>query len=153
MASADAYFSHAVRGVHNHVVGCSVPVRAPDRCNGEHVEVLEMLYLLNLCFPTVFFFMHARLLPWKAEIFSELPQGADDETVRRYAKTYIMMLLSTQLFGDKYGACVVWPIGMSSRSGDYNEGLHQGWDNQRWEEPQGFDQPSWQQPPPMYYEQ
>ncbi|RYR77367.1 hypothetical protein Ahy_A01g001793 [Arachis hypogaea] len=37
------------------------------------------------------------------EIFSELPQGADDETVRRYAKTYIMMLLSTQLFGDKYG--------------------------------------------------
>ncbi|QHO57321.1 uncharacterized protein DS421_3g81300 [Arachis hypogaea] len=34
--------------------------------NGEHVEVLEMLYLLNLCFPTVFFFMHARLLPWQA---------------------------------------------------------------------------------------
>ena len=25
-----------------------------------------MLYLLNLCFPTVFFFMHARLLPWQA---------------------------------------------------------------------------------------
>ena len=36
--------------------------------------------------------------------------------------------------------------------GDYNDNLHQGWDNQRWEEPQGFDQPSWQQAPPMYYE-
>ncbi|XP_072062099.1 protein MAIN-LIKE 1-like [Arachis hypogaea] len=37
------------------------------------------------------------------ETFSELPQGADDETVRRYARAYIMMLLSTQLFGDKSG--------------------------------------------------
>ncbi|KAL4393542.1 hypothetical protein AHAS_Ahas02G0062400 [Arachis hypogaea] len=36
------------------------------RRNGEQVEVLEMLYLLNLCFPTVFFFKHARLLPWQA---------------------------------------------------------------------------------------
>ena len=25
-----------------------------------------MLHLLNLCFPTVFFFKHARLLPWQA---------------------------------------------------------------------------------------
>ncbi|RYR67887.1 hypothetical protein Ahy_A03g014342 [Arachis hypogaea] len=29
--------------------------------------------------------------------------GADDETVRRYAHAYIMMLLSTQLFGVKSG--------------------------------------------------
>ncbi|QHO01745.1 uncharacterized protein DS421_13g417800 [Arachis hypogaea] len=35
-----------------------------------------------------------------------LPQGADDETVRRYARAYIMMLLSTQLFGDKSGTCL-----------------------------------------------
>ncbi|RYR29360.1 hypothetical protein Ahy_B01g053759 [Arachis hypogaea] len=41
--------------------------------------------------------------PWVWEMFSELPQGADDETVRRYARAYIMMLLSTQLFGDKSG--------------------------------------------------
>ncbi|RYR19873.1 hypothetical protein Ahy_B03g064777 [Arachis hypogaea] len=40
------------------------------------------------------------------ETFSELPQGADDETVRRYARAYIMMLLSTQLFGDKSGTCL-----------------------------------------------
>ncbi|RYR54633.1 protein MAIN-LIKE 2-like [Arachis hypogaea] len=40
---------------------------------------------------------------WFEETFSGLPQGADDETVRRYASAYIMMLLSTQLFGDKSG--------------------------------------------------
>ncbi|XP_015971515.1 protein MAIN-LIKE 2-like [Arachis duranensis] len=40
---------------------------------------------------------------WFEETFSELPQGADDETVRRYARAYIMMFLSTQLFGDKLG--------------------------------------------------
>ena len=36
---------------------------------------------------------------------------------------------------------------------NYNENRHQGWNNQRWEEPQGFDQPSWQQPPPVNYQQ
>ncbi|XP_057733768.1 protein MAIN-LIKE 1-like [Arachis stenosperma] len=40
---------------------------------------------------------------WFEETFSDLPQAADDETVRRYARAYIMMLLSTQLFGDKSG--------------------------------------------------
>ncbi|RYR24793.1 hypothetical protein Ahy_B02g058336 [Arachis hypogaea] len=35
---------------------------------------------------------------WMQEIFSELPQGADDAMVRRYARMYIMMLLSTKLF-------------------------------------------------------
>ncbi|RYQ96509.1 hypothetical protein Ahy_B08g092277 [Arachis hypogaea] len=39
------------------------------------------------------------------------------------------------------------------KNGNYNENRHQGWKNQRWEEPQGFDQPSWQQPPPMRYNQ
>ncbi|RYR47774.1 hypothetical protein Ahy_A07g033735 [Arachis hypogaea] len=38
------------------------------------------------------------------ETFSELPHGAYEETVRRYARAYIMMLLSTQLFGDKSGS-------------------------------------------------
>ena len=37
--------------------------------------------------------------------------------------------------------------------GDYNDNLHQRWDNQRWEESQGLDQPSWQRPPPMDYQQ
>ncbi|RYQ90216.1 hypothetical protein Ahy_B09g096439 isoform L [Arachis hypogaea] len=43
---------------------------------------------------------------WFEETFSDLSQGADDETVRRYARAYIMMLLSTQLFGDKSGTCL-----------------------------------------------
>ncbi|RYR29879.1 hypothetical protein Ahy_B01g054475 [Arachis hypogaea] len=33
----------------------------------------------------------------------ELPDGADDATIRRYAWAYIIMLLGTQLFGDKSG--------------------------------------------------
>ncbi|RYR75967.1 hypothetical protein Ahy_A01g000565 [Arachis hypogaea] len=37
------------------------------------------------------------------DTFSKLPQGIDKDTVRRYARAYIMMLLSTQLFGDKSG--------------------------------------------------
>ncbi|RYR50447.1 hypothetical protein Ahy_A07g037058 isoform D [Arachis hypogaea] len=43
---------------------------------------------------------------WFQETFSELPQGADNGTVSRYARVYIMMLLSTQLFGDKSGTCL-----------------------------------------------
>ncbi|RYR57318.1 hypothetical protein Ahy_A05g023044 [Arachis hypogaea] len=35
------------------------------------------------------------------QMFSDLLEGADEETVRRYARAYIMMLLSTELFGDK----------------------------------------------------
>ncbi|RYR35166.1 hypothetical protein Ahy_A10g050301 isoform H [Arachis hypogaea] len=35
------------------------------------------------------------------ERFSVLPPDANEETVRIYARAYIMMLLSTQLFGDK----------------------------------------------------
>ncbi|RYR65420.1 hypothetical protein Ahy_A03g011352 [Arachis hypogaea] len=38
-----------------------------------------------------------------AETFGECPAGADEETVRRYARAYIMMLLGTQLFADKSG--------------------------------------------------
>ncbi|RYR59933.1 hypothetical protein Ahy_A04g017063 [Arachis hypogaea] len=34
---------------------------------------------------------------WFQETFGECPEGADDETVRRYARAYIMMLLRTQL--------------------------------------------------------
>ncbi|QHN88017.1 uncharacterized protein DS421_16g560130 [Arachis hypogaea] len=41
--------------------------------------------------------------PPNQETFGECPEGADDETVRRYARAYIMMLLGTQLFADKSG--------------------------------------------------
>ncbi|XP_020991932.1 protein MAIN-LIKE 1-like [Arachis duranensis] len=37
------------------------------------------------------------------ETFGECPDGADEETVRRFAHAYIMMLLGTQLFADKSG--------------------------------------------------
>ena len=38
-------------------------------------------------------------------------------------------------------------------NGGYNEDVYQEWDNQRWEEPYAYDQSSWQQPPPMHYEE
>ncbi|RYR46591.1 hypothetical protein Ahy_A07g032335 [Arachis hypogaea] len=37
------------------------------------------------------------------ETFSDLSHGVDEETVRRYVRAYITMLLSTQLFGNKSG--------------------------------------------------
>ncbi|XP_025673480.1 protein MAIN-LIKE 1-like [Arachis hypogaea] len=40
---------------------------------------------------------------WFQETFGECPEGADEDTVRRYACAYIMMLLGTQLFADKSG--------------------------------------------------
>ncbi|QHN77565.1 uncharacterized protein DS421_19g653820 [Arachis hypogaea] len=40
---------------------------------------------------------------WFHERFRVLPADATKETVRIYARAYIMMLLSTQLFGDKSG--------------------------------------------------
>ncbi|XP_057720150.1 protein MAIN-LIKE 1-like [Arachis stenosperma] len=40
---------------------------------------------------------------WFQETFGECPEGADEETVRRFARAYIMMLLGTQLFVDKSG--------------------------------------------------
>ncbi|XP_057756177.1 protein MAIN-LIKE 1-like [Arachis stenosperma] len=40
------------------------------------------------------------------ETFGECPEGADEETVRRFARAYIMMLLGTQLFADKSGNCI-----------------------------------------------
>ncbi|QHO46654.1 uncharacterized protein DS421_6g189440 [Arachis hypogaea] len=40
---------------------------------------------------------------WFQETFGECPEDADDDTVRQYARAYIMMLLGTQLFADKSG--------------------------------------------------
>ncbi|QHO00069.1 uncharacterized protein DS421_13g403260 [Arachis hypogaea] len=40
---------------------------------------------------------------WFKKTFGECPEGADEETVRRFARAYIMMLLGTQLFADKSG--------------------------------------------------
>ncbi|QHO04763.1 uncharacterized protein DS421_13g442930 [Arachis hypogaea] len=43
---------------------------------------------------------------WFQETFRECLKGADEETVRRFARAYIMMLLGTQLFADKSGNCI-----------------------------------------------
>ncbi|XP_015960078.2 protein MAIN-LIKE 2-like [Arachis duranensis] len=40
---------------------------------------------------------------WFKETFGECPEGADEDTVWRFARAYIMMLLGTQLFADKSG--------------------------------------------------
>ncbi|XP_025647839.1 protein MAIN-LIKE 1-like [Arachis hypogaea] len=40
---------------------------------------------------------------WFQETFGECPEEADEETVRRFTRAYIMMLLGTQLFDDKSG--------------------------------------------------
>ncbi|RYR33892.1 hypothetical protein Ahy_A10g048564 [Arachis hypogaea] len=40
---------------------------------------------------------------WFQETFGECPDGADEETVRCFARAYIVMLLGTQLFADKSG--------------------------------------------------
>ncbi|XP_015965368.1 protein MAIN-LIKE 1-like [Arachis duranensis] len=40
---------------------------------------------------------------WFQKTFGECPEGANEDTVRRFARAYIMMLLGTQLFADKFG--------------------------------------------------
>ncbi|XP_072066882.1 protein MAIN-LIKE 1-like [Arachis hypogaea] len=40
---------------------------------------------------------------WFQETFGELPKGADEPTIRKYAWDYIIILLGTQLFADKSG--------------------------------------------------
>ncbi|RYR00664.1 hypothetical protein Ahy_B07g088797 [Arachis hypogaea] len=40
---------------------------------------------------------------WMQDTFGEIPDGADDATIRRYARAYIVMLLGTLLFSDKSG--------------------------------------------------
>ncbi|RYR18833.1 hypothetical protein Ahy_B03g063443 [Arachis hypogaea] len=48
-------------------------------------------------------YMFAVNCSWFQETFGECPEGADEETVRHFARAYIMMLLGTQLFADKSG--------------------------------------------------
>ncbi|RYR21208.1 hypothetical protein Ahy_B03g066486 [Arachis hypogaea] len=98
MASGDAYILPVIQGVHNFATGCSVPARNPDRW-------------------IVYQRMSDRL---QADTFSDLPEDSDEETVRRHARAYIMMLLLTQLFSDKFGFRLEgfdtfhWPLALSS---------------------------------------
>ncbi|QHO33685.1 uncharacterized protein DS421_9g260390 [Arachis hypogaea] len=81
---------------------------------------------------------------WFQETFGECPEDADDDTVRRYARAYIMMLLGTQLFADKSGNRIhirwlppagyeelSWPL--ASRWSGYNpSGSEKGPRVQKW---------------------
>ncbi|XP_057519716.1 serine/threonine-protein phosphatase 7 long form homolog [Amaranthus tricolor] len=40
---------------------------------------------------------------WLAQNFSQLPEGADDATVERYARAYLLYLIGAVLFSDKTG--------------------------------------------------
>ena len=40
---------------------------------------------------------------WLAQNFSQLPEGADDATVERYARAYLFYLIGAVLFSDKTG--------------------------------------------------
>ncbi|RYR75496.1 hypothetical protein Ahy_A01g000043 isoform C [Arachis hypogaea] len=53
------------------------------------------------------------------ERFKVLPKDATEDTIRIYARAYIMMLLSTQLFGDKSGNRVhIWWLPFVARLDD-----------------------------------
>ena len=49
--------------------------------------------------------------------------------------------MNSHLFGYELGS--IYVVG--------NDNMHQGWNNQRWREPQRIDHPSWKQPPPVSY--
>ncbi|RYR51206.1 hypothetical protein Ahy_A06g026246 [Arachis hypogaea] len=56
---------------------------------------------------------------WLQNTFGELPDGANDVTVRRSVQAYIMMLLEMQLFDDKSGTRLhIWRLPYVARLED-----------------------------------
>ncbi|XP_015952929.1 uncharacterized protein LOC107477431 [Arachis duranensis] len=116
MTSGDTYVLYAVRKVHDYTIGCGIPIRAPidgnyvNGCLTEFEKFIEggrptwvwFEELLGVLPPTKCIDKFTVKYSWMQETFGELPHGADDATVRRYARKYIMILLGTQLFGDKF---------------------------------------------------
>ncbi|QHN76440.1 uncharacterized protein DS421_19g643890 [Arachis hypogaea] len=88
------------------------------------------------------------------ETFGECPKGADEETMQRFARAYIMMLLGTQLFADKSSnrIHIRWLpyVARLEEMGSYSWGL-QHWHGctgacAEWQtdmSPAGFDTCSW----------
>ncbi|QHO40962.1 uncharacterized protein DS421_5g141620 [Arachis hypogaea] len=117
MASGDAHVSHAVRRVHDHTSGRGIlvefasgqtlrqrlPIRIPYLHTGWPSSLGVVPGVARNGFSSQPGSEVRSELQLVQETFGECPEGADDETVRRYARAYIMMLLSTQLFADKSG--------------------------------------------------
>ncbi|XP_025678215.1 protein MAIN-LIKE 1-like [Arachis hypogaea] len=73
------------------------------RLNDRWFRLDEALELLGVTPPPSQVQKYAVNCSWFQETFGECPEDADEETVYRYARAYIMMLLGTQLFADKSG--------------------------------------------------
>ncbi|XP_072064211.1 serine/threonine-protein phosphatase 7 long form homolog [Arachis hypogaea] len=73
------------------------------RLNDRWFRLDEALELLGVIPPPSQVQKYAVNCSWFQETFGECPEDADEDTVRRYARAYIMMLLGTQLFADKSG--------------------------------------------------
>ncbi|QHO21620.1 uncharacterized protein DS421_11g348360 [Arachis hypogaea] len=67
------------------------------------ITLQDVAYQLGLPVDGRYVQKYAVNCSWFQETFGECPEGADEETVRRFARAYIMMLLGTQLFTDKSG--------------------------------------------------
>ncbi|QHO58655.1 uncharacterized protein DS421_3g92480 [Arachis hypogaea] len=90
--------------VHYHAAGCSIPV---GLARGWFTCIQNKVKQYTIHFT------------WFHERFTVLPNDATEETVRIYARAYIMMLLSTQLFGDKSGNRVhIWWLSFVARLDD-----------------------------------
>ncbi|XP_015932932.1 protein MAIN-LIKE 2-like [Arachis duranensis] len=120
LASGDAHILHAVRGVHNHTTGRGLPVGLPVDgryvsgfltdfqvyIHGGRTAWVSFQELLCVSPPANQIQKFVVNCTWFQETFGECPAGADEETVKRFARAYIMMLLGTQLFADKSGNCI-----------------------------------------------
>ncbi|QHO18913.1 uncharacterized protein DS421_11g324510 [Arachis hypogaea] len=88
----DAHLPYALRRVHDHASGHGVSVGVGSG--------RALCQRLPYRVPFVYRGWTSSL---GVETFGECPEGADEETVQRFARAYIMMLLGTQLFADKSG--------------------------------------------------
>ncbi|RYQ96961.1 hypothetical protein Ahy_B08g092918 [Arachis hypogaea] len=74
-----------------------------DEVTHRYISSMRRQHVVGLLPPPDCFDKFTIKCTWMQETFSHLLERADKETVRRYARAYMMMLLSTQLFGDKSG--------------------------------------------------
>ncbi|XP_057747403.1 serine/threonine-protein phosphatase 7 long form homolog [Arachis stenosperma] len=88
----EAHILYAIRGVHNYIVGRSVLVRAANRWTVRQ-QMLDTVKAIHR---------------GRSSSLGVIPGvvgciASNNTAIRRYARAYIMMLLETQLFGNKSG--------------------------------------------------